>query len=132
MLFLDATLNLDTLLIQIKAQVTPKWYQLGVALKINKEILDKFCECSDEESIVEVLDYWLRNSSSKPTWRAVAKALNEIELHELEERILKIYKTGQLTSHPVQVYYWKQSDNGDLNPNSHVVYSAFDVCSQYH
>ena len=93
---LDASLNLDTLLIQIKTQVTPKWYQLGIALKINNEILDKYSQYSDEESIVEVLDHWLRNSSSKPTWRAVATALNKIELYELEGKILKVYETGQL------------------------------------
>lgn len=93
---IDASLNLDTLLIQIKTQVTPKWYQLGIALKINNEILDKYSQYSDEESIVEVLDHWLRNSSSKPTWRAVATALNKIELYELEGKILKVYETGKL------------------------------------
>jgi hypothetical protein len=37
----DDSLNLDTLLIQIRGAVTSRWYQLGEALEVDKEVLDK-------------------------------------------------------------------------------------------
>ena len=81
--FLDRLLNLDNLLIHIKRDATQVWYQLGEALGIKKAILDKFTTCSPEESIIEMLDYWLRNHTGKPTWKEVADALRKINLHKL-------------------------------------------------
>ena len=76
--------------------MTPKWYQFGLAVGLDKEILDRYTSYSSEVCIVEVLDYWLRNHHTKPTWRDVAEALNEIELHQLGEEILRVYETGEL------------------------------------
>jgi hypothetical protein len=70
------------------------WYQLGEALGIEKAILEKFTTYSPEESIIEMLDYWLRNHSGKPTWKEVADALRKIHLHESALGIETIYKTG--------------------------------------
>ena len=67
-----------------------------MVIGINKEILEKYSSYPSEECIVEVLDYWLRNHHSKPTWRDVAKALKEIELHQLADNILKVYETGNV------------------------------------
>ena len=86
---------MDTLLIKIKAQVTPKWYQFGVAAGISKETLDEFATFPPEESIVEIVDLWLRSCESKVTWRDVAEILREIGLYLLAERVVKIYKTGK-------------------------------------
>ena len=92
---IDKTLNLDTLLIQIRHEVTPKWYQFGLAIGINKEILDEFSNFTPEECIVEVSDLWLRTSVTTLTWRDVADALKETGCHRLAEKILKVYKTGK-------------------------------------
>ena len=48
----------------------------------------------DEECIVGVLDHWLRNCKSKPTWRDVAKALKDVGLYQLADGVLNVYKTG--------------------------------------
>ena len=82
-------------MIQIRDQVTPKWYQFGLAIGINKEILDEFSKFPPEESIVEVLDIWLKTSETAITWRDVADALKESRFHQLAEKILKVYKTGE-------------------------------------
>ena len=96
---LDDLVDLDSLLIQLRSQVTPKWKEFGLVLGIATEVLDKYSSYSPDECIVEVLDYWLRNhhtSRTKPTWRDIAKALKEIELHQLAESILSVYKTGKV------------------------------------
>ena len=97
-LFLDCAdefLNLNNLLIQIRCQVTAKWYQFGIAVGINKETLDAYSTLPPEQSIVEMLDSWLTNNETTATWRDVAKALNEIGLHKLAETILNMYTTGE-------------------------------------
>ena len=43
---------------------------------------------------MEVLDYWLRNCKSKPTWRDVVETLKDVELYQLADGILNVYKTG--------------------------------------
>ena len=89
-------MNLDNLLIQLRSQVTPKWHQFGLAIGIAEEALAKYSSYPPEECMVEMLDYWLRDhQTSKPTWRDVANALREIELHQLAESILNIYETGE-------------------------------------
>ena len=70
-----------------------------------EELLDKYSTYTPEECIVEVLDVWLRNYDCgntdasmirKPTWRDVARALREIELHQLANSIiLSLYKDGK-------------------------------------
>ena len=71
--YLDRILNLDNLLIQICHEVTPKWYQFGLAIEINKEILDQFSNFPPEECIVEMSDLWLRTNETAVTWRDVAE-----------------------------------------------------------
>ena len=98
----DVTLNLDTLLIQIQVDVTSRWYQLGEALGIDKEVLDRYSRRPPEESIVEMLDQWLRSSPpEKPTWKDVANALKKISLPQLALDIEKVYETGSLTRHSI-------------------------------
>ena len=73
----------------------PIWRKFGKAVKIDKNMLDNFAKnCSPEECIVEMLDYWLRNCTRQPTWNDVAKTLNIIGLHKLAIEIDKISTTG--------------------------------------
>ena len=94
----DDSLNLDTLLIQIRGAVTSRWYQLGEALEVSKEVLDKCTNYPPEESIVEILDQWLRNFPGSPTWRAIAVALRKIDLQQLANDIEMVYETGTYIS----------------------------------
>ena len=91
---IDDSLNLDSLLIQLRSQVTPKWYQFGEAIGVEKEVLNKCVKYSPEECIVDVLDNWLRNHAGQPTWREVAEALRSIDLNQLAFDIEKVYETG--------------------------------------
>ena len=47
-----------------------------------------------EESIVEILDQWLRNFHGHPTWHDVANALRRTGLQQLANDIEIVYKTG--------------------------------------
>ena len=82
-------------MIQIRDQVTPKWYQFGLAVGINKETLDEFSNFPPEECIIKMLDLWLKTSETAITWRDVANALKESGFHHLADKILKVYKTGE-------------------------------------
>lgn len=94
-LYITESVNLDNLLIQLRSQVSPKWYLFGEAVGIQKEVLDNFAKyCSPDECIVEMFDYWLRNHTGQPTWREIANALNVIKLHELAVEIKNVYTTG--------------------------------------
>ena len=89
------SVNLDNLLIQLRSQITPKWYQFGEAVGIEKEVLDNYAkQCFPEDCIVEMLDYWLRHCKERPTWKDVAKVLKEVNLQKLALDIENIYTTG--------------------------------------
>ena len=71
--------SLDNLLIQLQLQITPKWYQFGEAAEIEKGVLNDCTKTSSPEvntildCIVEMLDYWLRNSVHQPTWKDIGE-----------------------------------------------------------
>ena len=97
-LFTDHTCNLDNLLIHLRSEVTPYWYQFGTIVGMDKDTLENYSKYPPEQCIIEVLDYWLRNHyDSKPTWRDVANVLKEIKLNKLAENILKVYETGMIS-----------------------------------
>ena len=92
---INIRVDLNNLLIQLRQQVSPKWYQFGDAIGVKKEILNRIAEyCFPQECIVEMLDHWLRDHTGKPTWREVAKALNVINLPNLAVDIERVYTTG--------------------------------------
>ena len=93
---IDDSLNLDTLLIQIRRAVTSRWYQLGKALEVDKDVLERCTNYPPEENIVEILDQWLRNFPGRPTWRDVANALRKIGLQQLASDIEMVYETGNI------------------------------------
>ena len=88
-------INLDSLLIQLRKEVTTKWYEFGEVAGINGEVLDNFAKsCAPDDCIVEMLDYWLRNYKGKLTWRDIATLLRMINLHQLAFDIEQVYITG--------------------------------------
>ena len=82
------------MLIQVKLEVTPIWYQFGEALGFDKEVLNKCSEYSPDDSIVEILDQWLRMRPGRRTWSDVSVALRKIKLDHLAANIDKVYETG--------------------------------------
>ena len=100
----DEYLNLDSLLIQLRTHVTPKWHQFGVAIGISENLLQQYSSYPADERLIEILDYWLKNNHN-PTWRDVAKVLHDIELHELAEAIMNVYETGNKSQINVLIYY---------------------------
>ena len=93
---LDGSLNLDSLLIQLKSEVTLSWYQFGKALGVDNKFLDKCLQHPPEESLIEVCDNWLRNHTGQPTWREVAEALRQIDCQKLAFDIESVYDKGNL------------------------------------
>ena len=95
-MYVDLLLNLDTLLIQLR-EIYSKWEEIGAALGISQENLTEIKNVgehgTDFDCFVEVCDKWLKDRP-KPTWKAVSKALDKINCHELSNEILKIYDTG--------------------------------------
>lgn len=81
------------MLLQIRTQVTPVWYEFGQAVGVSQEILDKCLGHPADECVVEVLDHWLRMHN--PTWKDVSKGLSEVGLKNLSDGILDVYKTGK-------------------------------------
>jgi hypothetical protein len=92
--------NLDNLLILLRAQVSPLWYQFGEAAGIEAEMLEKLAnDCSPQERIIEMFDYWLRKQKEPLTWKDIAKILKVINLEQLAAKIeeVTIYTTGNYT-----------------------------------
>jgi hypothetical protein len=64
-------------------------------LKLTKRFWTSLCtNYPPEESIVEILDQWLRNFPGRPTWRDVTSALRKISLQQLANDIEMVYKAG--------------------------------------
>ena len=93
-LFLDKSIDLNSVLIQLRDEVTQEWYKFGLSLGVPEEVMDKYSGYPLDQCMIEMLDYWLRHHQGHPTWREVAKALEAIELHQLSAKILQVYVTG--------------------------------------
>ena len=76
----DETLvcDLNSLVHTLRGSFSSKWYSFGLAIGLPKDILNHIKHHSDEECLVEVLDYWLRNHPSKPTWEEVTEAKRKV------------------------------------------------------
>ena len=88
---LDVTL--DKLLVLLQQEVGPRWYDFGEAVGIDDVVLDSIAKTTfPENCIVEMLDYWLKYFDDEElTWRDVATALRDINLHELAYHIEQEY-----------------------------------------
>ena len=86
--------NLDTLLVQLRDEITSRWYEFGLAVawSIPKEVMDSYSGYPADQCMIEMLDYWLRHyCHGQPTWKDVANALKKINLHQLADSILQVY-----------------------------------------
>ena len=89
----NVVVTLDTLLILLREQVSPKWREFGEAVGIDDMVLDSIANtCSP---FVELLDYWLKYYDGRPTWSVVAKALRDIDLQKLARDIEHVHESGK-------------------------------------
>lgn len=58
----------------LKGQITSKWYQFGVALGIPQTTLEQLTNYNEEDSLIELLDYWLKHHPNQPTWQEINNA----------------------------------------------------------
>ena len=65
--------NLDSLLSKLQPQVASKWWLLGIAVGMPKEMLYDLSNCSKEEELERVIEYWLKTREGDLTWREVAE-----------------------------------------------------------
>ena len=79
--------NLDSLLSKLQPHVASKWWLLGVAVGMPKEMLDELSNCSKEEGLEQGIEYWLKTREGDLTWREVAEKMQEIRLEHLAEEI---------------------------------------------
>ena len=90
----DEDLDQDTLLIKLRGHITSEWYQFGQVIGVPEDILQHLQDYTVEESLVEMLDYWLRHHPNQPTWNEIAHAVSEVGLYQLAENIMQVYETG--------------------------------------
>ena len=57
-------------------------------------MLDVYLKYTPEQSIVEILDHWLRRDVEQRSWMEIARALRQTNFHQLAEEIESIDKTG--------------------------------------
>ena len=74
----EVPLDLNSLQEKLQGQVSKQWYQFGLSLGIPMDVLEGFNLYSEEDCLVEVLDYWLKNHPSKPTWQEITDAQRKI------------------------------------------------------
>ena len=91
-----------------------QWYQFGMAIGVPKEVLLELFGYSEEDCLIEILDYWLKNHSDQPTWKELADGLEDIQDYELAKSIMKVYSVPG---------YQKKYKNVLLNS----VYTVYDL-----
>ena len=88
--------TLERMLFLLREKVSSKWRDFGDAVGIDEVVLESIAKTTfSHNCIVEVLDYWLKYSDEKLTWKDVADALRDIDLYELAQDIEKVYETGE-------------------------------------
>ena len=88
---LDECLDLESLLPKLQGKINSQWYHFGLALGVPNNTLDHLHNYSEDDCLVEVLDYWLKNHPDQPTWKELADAVADLQDYELANSILKIY-----------------------------------------
>ena len=89
------SVNLDLLLMLLREELTPRWYEFGLVVEVPKEIMDTYLGYPSDQCLIEVLDYWLRNHPRQLTWKEVAQALKEAKFYHLAEKALQIFSTDE-------------------------------------
>ena len=89
----------------LAAKVAPRWYQMGVVLGVQVEVLERIRLKNDpaKDSEREMFDAWLNNGSLKllQTWQLLVDAIG----HEAGGNHRKLAKTVALT-HPSGIYIY--------------------------
>ena len=91
-IIIDDFLNLESLLIKLRGKVNDRWYQFGMAIGIPLAFLKKLEGYPNEDCILEIVDYWLRNHPDQPTWKEIADAIEEIQDYDLAQSIKGVYE----------------------------------------
>ena len=83
---MDVWINLDSLLIKLPGKVNTRlWYHIGLVIGVPKDFLENIKGYPEEECMIEMADYWLRNHPDQPTWQEVADAVEKIQSYGLWE-----------------------------------------------
>ena len=93
--FLSFSVNLNFLLILLKEELSPRWYEFGLVVGVPKDVMDSYLGYPSDQCLIELLDYWLKQYPHQLTWKDVAQALREIKLYQLAEKVLQISTTGE-------------------------------------
>ena len=110
---------LDTLLLLLHEQVSPKWREFGEAVEIDDMVLDSIAStCSPENHFVELLDYWLKYYDGKPTWSDIAEALYDIDLQKVAQDIKHVYETGKKFGNLLNKLHYEFLVPHVVNPNT--------------
>ena len=71
-----------------------------------KGVLDHCLNYPSEQSVVEMLDHWLRNCAlEKRNWKEVARALRQIRYQQLAKEIESIDKSGHHNDNHCRIYH---------------------------
>ena len=74
-LLIEEQLDLDRLLMKLRGRVDAKlWFQFGMAIGVPTDVLETLKGYDEEECMIELADYWLRNHPAKPTWSEICNA----------------------------------------------------------
>ena len=91
---MNLLVNLDLLLILLKTELTPRWYEFGLVVGVPKEVMDTYLGYPSDQCLIEVLDYWLRHHPGQLMWKEVAQPLREIKLFHLSKKAMQISTSG--------------------------------------
>ena len=96
--WLDGYLDLDTLLIKLRGKVnTQLWYQFGLTIGVPKDFLENINGYPEEECMIEIADYWLRNHPDQPTWQDITDAVEKVQNYGLANGIYDL--AGETNEH---------------------------------
>ena len=82
--------DLDSLLMLLKEELAPKWYDFGLVVGVPQELMDSYSGYPPDQCLTEVLDYWLRQHPGEMKWTEVADALKAVQLNQLAEKAQKL------------------------------------------
>ena len=70
--------DLDSVLMTLHQKINNNlWYTFGLELGVPVKLLESLKRYPQNECMVEVVDYWLRNHPNKPTWSELENAIKE-------------------------------------------------------
>ena len=87
----DPSLDLDSVLMRLQQSVNYKlWYTFGLELGVPVNILENLIRYPENECMVEITDYWLRNHPDKPTWSEIENAIKKFGKNAIKRKFLAI------------------------------------------